>query len=223
MKFYKILNENETHNDLKYKTGLNVDPVPFQPEGDCEPGGIYFSAEDIFAFLDYGCWIREVTIPEGDEVYENPGTPKKFKAHRVILDKRKKINLSVFKTLVDEGADVHAGDDYALRWASARGHLDTVKFLVEQGANVHADNDFALRWASGNGHLDIVKFLVEQGADVHAGDDHALKWASGNGHLDTVKFLVEQGADVHADNDFALRWASRNGHLDVVGFLKTLK
>jgi ankyrin repeat protein len=33
--------------------------------------------------------------------------------------------------------------------------------LLEHGADVHADNDSALRWASGNGHTDIVKLLQE--------------------------------------------------------------
>jgi len=40
MNFYKILNEEETHHGLKYQTGLNEDPLPFNPNGDCEPGGI---------------------------------------------------------------------------------------------------------------------------------------------------------------------------------------
>ena len=51
MKYYKITNEEETHNNLKYKTGLNVDPLPFNPEGDCIKGGIYFASKDILASL----------------------------------------------------------------------------------------------------------------------------------------------------------------------------
>jgi len=33
--------------------------------------------------------------------------------------------------LLDAGADVHAKNDEALRWASANGHTDTVKLLRE--------------------------------------------------------------------------------------------
>ena len=33
--------------------------------------------------------------------------------------------------------------------------------MVLKGADVHANNDHALRWASQNGHLEIVKLLKD--------------------------------------------------------------
>ena len=41
------------------------------------------------------------------------------------------------------------------------------KFLVDIGANIHADNDYALRWACERGHSKVAKFLVEKGANIH--------------------------------------------------------
>ncbi len=38
-----------------------------------------------------------------------------------------------------------------LAFASMHGYLEIVKFLVESGANIHANNDKALRWAAGAG------------------------------------------------------------------------
>jgi len=191
--FYKILNEEETHRSLKYHDGLNEDPFPFNPSGDCEPGGIYFAREDILGFLGYGAfWIRRVTIPEGEPVYENPSSPKKWKAKRVILGPRRKIDLQVIKELVEEGADIHANDDLALRWAAENGHLDVVKFLVKEGADIHVFDELALRWAAENGHLDIVKFLVSKGANIHAENDEALRLAVVNGYLDVVKYLARK-------------------------------
>ena len=105
MNYYKITNKNETHHGLKYKTGLNIDPKPWNPSGNCEEGGIYFSREDILFFLDYGPWIRKVTIPTNIPIYTNPGLPVKFKAHRVILGPRRKITAAVIKELLAEGAD----------------------------------------------------------------------------------------------------------------------
>jgi ankyrin repeat protein len=68
--------------------------------------------------------------------------------------------------------------------------LDVVKHLVEQGADIHARDNAALRWATLNGHLDVVKYLVEQGANIHAlDDDDALCWAAENGHLEIVNYL----------------------------------
>ena len=39
------------------------------------------------------------------------------------------------------------------------------------GPNVHADDDFALRFASANGHLAIVEIILAAGANVHANND----------------------------------------------------
>ena len=71
------------------------------------------------------------------------------------------------------GADVTANDNYAVRWASHNGHLDTVQYLVSQGADIAAyktmqcaglDATMLLILWTYNGHLDIVQYLVSQGA-----------------------------------------------------------
>ena len=124
MKYYKII-DPDGHNGLVYKEGLNVDPRPFNPSGDCEPGGIYFSREDVFAFLIYGSRVYEVE-PQG-EVYENPSSPKKFKAHSVVLKYVGETSeVETIKTLVEDGADIHTEGEYALRWAANNGHLEVV-------------------------------------------------------------------------------------------------
>ena len=137
-----------------------------------------------------------------------------------LITASKEGNLEEVKSAIDEGANVHAYDDYALRYASRSGHLEIVKFLVENGANIHADDDYALRWASTKGHLETVKYLVKHGADIHAHDDYALGFASAYGHLEVVKYLVENGANIHADDDLALRWASADNHQEVVKYLE---
>ena len=170
MKYYKITNATEKHNGMKYKTGLNVDVLPYNPNGDCATGGIYFSREDILFFLSYGKWIREVTIPDGEAVYENPGRPKRWKAHRVILGKRRKVTAKVIKELIKEGADVNERDargQTALMWAVQYEHTELVELLIANGADVNAkDNDgwTALIWAARCGHTETVKPLKKHGA-----------------------------------------------------------
>jgi hypothetical protein len=159
MNFYKILKENETHYDLKYKYGLNIDPVKFDPSGDCKAGGIYFSREDILAFLDYGPWIRKVTIPEDAQVYEDPGEPKKWKADRIILGKRIKITARVIKQLIDEGANPRADDNFPLRHMSKLGKLEIVKLLLPL-SDPKIYHSQALRWAAEHNHIKIVKLLL---------------------------------------------------------------
>jgi hypothetical protein len=221
MKYYKITNKNEIHNDMHYKTGINRDIKEFFPGGDCARGGMYFSREDILGFLYSGCWIREVTLLPESRVYENPGAPKKWKTDVFCLGERKPINLETIKYLVNQGANIHAWNDTPLRWAARYGHIDVVRYLVGQGADIHAEDDDALFDAARYGHIDVVKYLVEQGANVHARCEYALFGAANYGRTDVVKYLVEQGADIHADDDDALRCASRNGHTDVVKYLET--
>ena len=167
MKYYKILNKEEKHNDMKYHKGLNTDILPFNPIGDCQAGGIYFASEDILGFLNYGCYIREVTLPKNEEIYENPDFPTKYKAHRVILGRKRKITVKIIKELLDEGANIQTCNDFALFFASYNGYTKTVKLLLDRGANVHADYDDALRSASRNNHTKTVKLLLERGANAN--------------------------------------------------------
>src|ERR1017187_4171054 len=124
------------------------------------------------------------------------------------------------QTLLAHGADVHALDDWALRWAVNNGHTETVHVLLAADADVHADNDWALCFSASGGHREIVQALLAAGANVHASDDYALRLAASNGHTVTVKTLLAHGADVHARDDEALCWAACNGHTETVKVLQ---
>ena len=216
--YFKILADDLCHNGFQYKEGLNVDTNIFDETPSCG-GGLFFSDEkNIIEFCNYGNKIAVVTVPEGKQIVK---VNNKFKSHSVIIsDIRNLWSAETFKWLIENGADIHAGYDCALCWASGNGHLEVVKFLIENGADIHANYDRALRWASENGHLEVVKVLIENGADIHADDDYALRLASKNGHLEVVKVLLENGADIHVYDDCALRLASENGHLEVVKVLR---
>jgi ankyrin repeat protein len=217
MKYYKITNQDETHHGLQYHNGEVTDIIPFNPQGDCQRGGIYFAREDILAFIDYGPWIREVT-PVG-KIYKNPGSPKKWKAHKVVLGKRRKITLEIIKELIEEGADPKAENSLALRWAADKGHLEIVKLLLPL-SNPKANNSDALRYAALHGHLEVVKLLLPL-SDPEAYNSEALRSAAQNGHLEVVKLLLPV-SDPKACNSYALRLAARNGHLEVVKLLLPL-
>ncbi|KKP94624.1 MAG: hypothetical protein US13_C0017G0002 [candidate division TM6 bacterium GW2011_GWE2_36_25] len=121
--------------------------------------------------------------------------------------------------LLDRGANVHAQDDFVLRWAARNGHTDTVRLLLDRGANIHARDDYALRCAAANGHTDTARLLLDRGANIHADENEALRFAAGNGHTDTVRLLLDRGANIHADDDFALIGAAYNGHTDTARLL----
>jgi hypothetical protein len=73
------------------------------------------------------------------------------------------------------------------------------------GADIHAGKDFAARWAASGGHLDVLQFLVGCGADIRACDDDAVRSACLNGHFEVVKYLVSLGANTRSDTYFAIK------------------
>ena len=81
-----------------------------------------------------------------------------------------------------------------IAWFLSEGGVEVAKILLENGADVHAESDHALRWASRNGRLEVVKILLENGADVHARNDEALRRASEEGHAEVVGILLEAGS-----------------------------
>lgn len=78
--------------------------------------------------------------------------------------------------------------------AADGGDLDGVRRALEMGANVHADNDYALRWAASRGQLNIVQCLLAAGADLSANYGAPLRWAAKDGHVPVVLALRRAGA-----------------------------
>jgi hypothetical protein len=88
--YYKVTNKDEIHNEFQYKTGLNVDTIPFNddPTESCVKGGLYFTDLDhIIEFFNYGCWVREVKIPKDAKVIKDPDG-NKWRADKIILGRR---------------------------------------------------------------------------------------------------------------------------------------
>ena len=73
--------------------------------------------------------------------------------------------------------------------ACSIGNLELVKLCVENGADITAEYNYAIRWAAYYGHLDVVIYLHKNGADITAEDNYALMWAAEKGHLDVVKYI----------------------------------
>jgi hypothetical protein len=128
-------------------------------------------------------------------------------------------NTQEVQALLTAGANVHAGGDCALLWASGNGHAETMKVLFAGGADVHANDDLALRSAAESGDAETVQVLLAAGANVHAVNNWALCWASFWGHTETLKILLAAGANVHGSNDRALCWAAGSSDAETVQVL----
>ena len=129
--YFKIFKEDDNHNGFQYQDGLNEDALEFNDsEESCVPGGLYFTdGKNICEFVNYGEYIREVEVPSGTLMVRDVG---KFRANRLFLHKRRSLSeVSTWEWMVENGADIRACDDYALRWSAENGHLEVVKYLEE--------------------------------------------------------------------------------------------
>lgn len=91
--FIKLTNKDERHRYITFKDGLNVDPVPFNPKGDCSAGGIYFiKKEEIGKWITYAeapmFYYRYVDFPSDALIYSEGD---KFKADKLLLGGRHEI------------------------------------------------------------------------------------------------------------------------------------
>jgi ankyrin repeat protein len=125
---------------------------------------------------------------------------------------------TVIQVLLDNGADVHANNDEALRCAARDGYEEIVLALLARGANVHANGDEALRWAIYHEQVNIVRLLLAHGADGNAANGAALRETIMNQSDDSniLQMLLASGVDVHANNDEALRLAALYGRPSVI-------
>lgn len=133
-------------------------------------------------------------------------------------------DLAKVQDVLEQGANVHAGDDRALFLATDKGFADIVRFLLlelpqERRADIHARNDQALWRAAVGGHLEIVRILARCGANVKAKDSIAFSAAAGTGNLAILEFLLDHGADIHGDNDAALIIAAKEGFRHIFTWL----
>lgn len=101
--------------------------------------------------------------------------------------------------LVDNGADVRAGDSCALRFLSSRECPEPVTQLIQLGADPNACCGDALQGAAGSGSVAVVDALLQGGADPCAYGSLALGIAYARGREDVVRRLLEAGADPNGD------------------------
>jgi len=179
---------------MHYKDGLNVDVVPFYPHGDCQTGGIYFAREDILGFLSYGVWIREVTLPEGEEVYENPGHPKKWKAHSVILGPRRRVGPQVIMELIKEGADITDVKGSLVNMAVNARDTEFLQFLIEKGV-VRFKYEHLTTTILNKDHDMAEMILKSNWVDIHTNCELALRDAADVKDPKMVKLLIDHGAN----------------------------
>ena len=70
------------------------------------------------------------------------------------------------KFLIENGADVQAIDNHAIRLACIHNHPEVVKLLIENGANIYANENEGIQIASQEGRLEIIQVLIDKNMDM---------------------------------------------------------
>lgn len=211
--YLKLTNKTANHNGLQLVEGLNTDPIPFCPSGDCNPGGIYFTTSDyLHIWLTYKKDLEivwEVEIPKDAKVYHEGN---KSKADKLILKNPMSIKKYLKSSNVPLNSDV-------VEWAVMNGHLNFLKYLHNRMSN--PDGNGFLPWyqhtcglAAAHGQLNCLKYLHENGCPWN---EYTCERAAANGHLDCLKYAHDHGCPFNRSTRYS---AEYNGHLDCVEYIQ---
>lgn len=124
--------------------------------------------------------------------------------------------------LLDHGADIHAEDDCAFRYAMGferKQRHEMAKILLDRGANIHAKDNLVFRQACRNGNEEAVCFLLQHGADVHANNDEGIQEAIMCGHESVARILLQHGARPQISEAIALEWIKTHTDTQVADVL----
>jgi hypothetical protein len=116
-----------------------------------------------------------------------------------------RLSLSVFKFLIENGANINDSLSSALREMCNAGNLDVFKYLMNYVTNP-AMYEQAMYAACNTGNTDLVKLMFDHGAELN--DSDAFHDACNSGHTDIVKFMLEHGFDINTINTdgFLFNW-----------------
>ena len=215
--YYKITNEKENHHGYQYQDGMNILDKPFELEGSCVPGGLYFAtAEYILGFVEYGVYLREVQLYEDSLSVVDP-TGDKMRADKIFLGKKYQLaDVETIKMLVSKGAG-EIERRIALKWAIVNGYYDVAKYLDDQGTSVLGVGKKVFVDTLVNGHYDVLIKLIP---DITEDTNLAILYAIYHNKLDSVKYLYEKHIiKGHHNSYYDIYLACLLGHINLLEYL----
>ena len=149
-------------------------------------------------------------------------------------------DLELFEKLLQNSEvqqQVAVNGNWALKAASAGGHIEIIKCLLQYPAVLQLTEDKTAWWlrtalveAASAGHIAVVDLLLQYSEIQHqitAGNNWALISASREGHINVVQRLLqcqEVTAQMLRDDysiNTAIEMAAGNGHVELANYLKS--
>lgn len=101
--------------------------------------------------------------------------------------------------------DIRMQNDIFLKIAVRNKAYNMIKYLLEEGLDVCAGNNFAIKCASMYfPKIDYIKLLIDYGADFRVDNDLPICCAADHSRWNTIKLLVECGSDINAGNGYVI-------------------
>ena len=221
--YFKITNSQENHNGFQYVDGLNILIEKFNenPDHSCCTGGFYFTdITNIFKFLNYGVFLREIKLPIDNPKFKmiKDKENDKWRTNLIILGKRYDLfTVNTFKYLIKNGANIHADDDYVFRYCAQNGHIAIMDWFKNSGFEYKYD-ERAINHASQYGHIAVLDWFKNSYFEFKY-DKWTINYASLNGHIAVLDWFKNSGFKFKYDES-AINYASLNGHVTVLDWFK---
>ena len=216
-KQYSILNFNLPQSDRKSIIGITIEPG--QKVRAChlkDDAGAKDTFKSIFNDFEKSLGLEKDFIFSGLKPMTDEEVSQKKRrttANREIV--KKGLSLAdVKRFIVDDGADVNAGNGSALDNAVSEDDIEKVKFLLEYGAspNLRSRQEATVNKTKS---FEILKLLIAKGAEITAQVFKSLAEDE-----DAVRFCLDNGLDPNFEDNMPLRFAIKNGKLALVKMLE---
>ena len=216
-KQYSILNFNLPQSDRKSIIGITIEPG--QKVRAChlkDDAAAKDTFKSIFNDFEKSLGLEKDFIFSGLKPMTDEEVSQKKRrttANREIV--KKGLSLAdVKRFIVDDGADVNAGNGAALDNAVSEDDIEKVKFLLEYGAspNLRSRQESTVNKTKS---FEILKLLIAKGAEITAQVFKSLAEDE-----DAVRFCLDNGLDPNFEDNMPLRFAIKNGKLALVKMLE---
>lgn len=216
-KQYAIINNNLPTSDNKSIIGITIEPNQrvraCHLKNDANAAGTF---QSIFNDFEKSLGLEKGFIWSGLEPMSDKEIDEKRRrvmANREVVKKGLTLD-DVKKYIVEDGADVNAGNGAALDNAVQENDITKIKFLLDYGAspNLRSRQEATVNKTKS---FEVLKLLISKGADITSTVFKTLSEDE-----DAVKFCLDNGLDPNFENNMPLRLAIKNGNLNLVKLLE---
>ena len=209
IKYFKITNIDEIHNNFVYGEGLNC----LKDDLD-KHNGLYFTTiEYIPKYYYIGIYLREIILPV-DTDFKMIKFEDKYRANKIILGKK----YSLYDPVTYESFGLNMEYNiHLVNHASEHNHIEFLNQWKTNGWHLKYSTD-AIDLASQNGHIAVLDWWKHSGCIIKY-TAYAIDWACEYGHENVLNWWFNSGFEIKYTVS-AIVSAVKNGHKHILQWWK---